>query len=125
MGIKLFSSGSSYEHSEKIKWFSDNCITKDTNTSPNPNPYRFKVKHIFKSKKHIMYIINYPDAVTYNGDKILIYNIKQENKIKKLIEDKNLDPHFLENETSPIVRFPANEEGFDLALKFLDIKGTI
>jgi len=86
-----------------------------TNTSPNPNPYRFKILRSKLIGKYLITKVNYPDCNTFEGNKIMIYeNIN----IEELYKLKVLDPHFIDNNHSPIARFKGNKEGWNLAEKF-------
>lgn len=115
MGIKLFSSGSSSNRQlSSNRWFSDGCIAS-TNVAPNPNPYKFKVISYAESDKFILLVLNYEGCTTYAGEKVLLYNIKDKYEVLQMLEDKNLDPHFLEDRLSPLMRFPASKEGFKMA----------
>ena len=113
MGIKLFSSGTSY----------NSCITPTSVTSPNPNPYRFEVIKRRDNSKYILLILKYQDCTTYNGYKVLLYKIEDKNEVDRMIRDKNLDPHFLEGNTSPILRVPYSIEGLELISNIM--KGLI
>ena len=90
-------------------------------TSPMANAFNFKVID-FKYSEESQYIaakVHYPDAIEYNGIKILVYHIERYNWLNST---KELDPHFLENKNSPIARFPGNDEGWNLALNFIGHK---
>lgn len=115
MGLKLFSSGSEICNQGVTK-----KIGPETKTKPNPNPYRFSLRNLFNSKDYVMLVVNYDDATTYDGDKILIYKRSDEGEVLGMLQAKNLDPHFLEDKVSPIARFVATEEGIGLAMKFIN-----
>jgi hypothetical protein len=109
MGISLFSSNSSSE------------ITPDTETYPNPNPYRFEVLDITESAKYFMLVLKYLDCTEYEGKKVLVYKIKHKEDVEKMLDESCIDPHFLENRISPIARFPGNVEGIVEAIKYINI----
>ena len=115
MGIKLFSSGSEICTNGKVLQ-----ITPDTDTSPNPNPHKFTLMNIYNSEKYMLVTVNYDDAVTYGGNKILIFKREDEDEVLGMIKGKNLDPHFLEDRLSPIARFPASDEGIKIAMDFVN-----
>jgi hypothetical protein len=115
MGIRIFSSGSK-TCTPCGDWVT---VTKETKTTPNPNPFRFELKNVYNTANYMMIVVNYPDATTYEGDKVLIYKRSDEPEVLKMLLDENLDPHFLEDSLSPIARFPSSDEGMKLAFKFI------
>jgi hypothetical protein len=112
MGIKLFSSGS-------VRPCSNLHTYEPEPTTPNPNPFRFELKNIYNTDNFMMLVLNYPDATTYEGDKILVFKREDESEVLKMLQEKNLDPHFLEDRLSPIARFPSSEEGVKFAMDFI------
>ena len=112
MGLKLFSSGSVTCEGAKIG--------PETKTTPNPNPYKFSLRNLYNSEKYVMLVVNYTDATTYDGDKILIYKRSDEGEVLGMLQKGHLDPHFLEDSVSPVARFVATEEGIDLAMDFIN-----
>jgi hypothetical protein len=107
MGIKPFLSWSSSQ------------VFPDTDTTPNPNKYRFTVEDTTESPKYFMVVIKYEHCTEHKGRKVLVYKIKHKEEVLSMIKDKDLDPHFLENQTSPIARFPGSIEGIALAIEFI------
>ncbi len=125
MGIKLFSSSSSGREFSGPKLFSSGSSSfycPDTDISPNPNPYRFEVIDIEQSPEYLLLILKYEGCTTYNGHKVLLYDINDKPSVLKMISDKNLDPHFLEEQVSPILRAPYNEQGLELIAKIMEKK---
>ena len=104
----LFSSKSSCKY---------NQYQSTTNTSPMANAFNFKILNfaILKGDDYIALRVHYPDATEFNGIKIMIYKKELYNWLK---QTNKLDPHFLNNNTSPIARFPGNDIGWDMALNF-------
>lgn len=84
-------------------------VTEETNTSPNPNPYRFKIMDFEQIGGYVLLRVLYPDCTTHNGHKVLVY---KHNTIDALIKKTCIDPHFLENISSPIARFPGTDAGW-------------
>lgn len=85
--------------------------------TPNPNPNRFKIKQLISLDGiYTAALIHYYGCTTYNGDKLCVYKIHPD-ELKKMLK---LDPHFIENELSPIARFPASHEGEIYAAKLLE-----
>ena len=100
----------------------DGCITYSTTTTPardgNPNKYRFELVRRLdfpKADRKVSVVeINYPDCFNYKGNKILVY--ADSAVLDEGLKSKCLDPHFLNNETSPVARFEPTEIGWILAL---------
>jgi hypothetical protein len=85
-------------------------------TPPNPNPKDFEIKKLISiDEKYTLVIVKYNGCATYNGEKIAIYKAHPNFILKADV----LDPHFLENNLSPIARFPASVEGEHYAMQFL------
>lgn len=91
MGLSLFSNG-------------------NTNP-PNPNPKSFIIKDLkeFGGGNHSVTVVEvfYPGCTTHLGMKILVF-YGTPTQIQRRVD---LDPHFLDNDSSPIARFPATLEG--------------
>jgi len=113
---RMFSSGSK----TCDNMYYSETVTKTTVTTPNPNPFKFELKNIYNSDKFMMLILNYPDATTYEGDKVLIFKREDESEVLQMIQDKDLDPHFLEDRLSPIARFASSDEGIKCAFDFIN-----
>ena len=91
-----------------MKFFSEGSVTP-----PNPNPSNFI---ILSSKNYggiVVMKVKYPGCTPYGGVKILVYT---EDALRN--QDGKLDPHFLENDCSPIARFPASKEGMEDAVNY-------
>lgn len=99
MGIKLFSSGRSCES------------TPTTPTAPNPNPYRYKLVHVEVFAKAVVVVAKYPDCTTHDGMKVLVYRKEAYEKLTN-----KMDPHFLEDDTSPFARFEPTNSGLAMAV---------
>lgn len=105
-----------------IKLFSDD--NKKYKRVETPDPVSFKVLEIYvqsfrvKDKKPVALKIKYDGCSNYNGIKILVYESKEAFEI--LSKRGSVDPHFLENEYSPIARFEPTERGWMLACKLVD-----
>ena len=99
MGMSLFSNTS------------DDC-NENTDTSPEPNPFRFEILDEHEELRTIALKVRYPNATEFNGIKILVYDITHKDWIHNT---KKLDPHFLEGEISPLVRLKGNDLGWILA----------
>ena len=64
-------------------------------------------------------MINYPDCINYEGNKILVF--EGINYIK-LYSQGSIDPHFSNNENfhSPIARFEPTDKGWSMAVKLCE-----
>ena len=94
--------------------FSD---TELSNFTPNPNPFRYKIIEKVENKDYVLLYIEYPDAVTFNGIKVLLYTVKDYKQLEGYINDIGIDPHFLEDVITPVARFKPTTEGILLAIK--------
>lgn len=109
MGLSLFSS-SSYDYQPKV-------INKNiVKYLPNPNPKNFTIKRFRQIGKYLITEINYHDSTNYEGNKILVF---ENYNIEKLKKRKSIDPHFSDNKKfkSPIARFEPTNKGWELAIK--------
>lgn len=77
--------------------FSCNNVNTD---SGNPNPFKYKITKKYEGVYYTLLFIVYPDCTNFKGEKILIYK----NEDLKRIKDNSMDPHFLEDKPSPILR---------------------
>lgn len=84
--------------------------------SPDPNPWRFKIKRYHEYNRHVGVVINYPDATTYKGDKVLVFK----GSFSKLKGRSNIDPHFTGKALDAIARFPGDPQGWDMAIRFME-----
>jgi hypothetical protein len=98
--------------------FSRSCGSNPDPALPNPNPTRFRILKVASFRRHVACRVHYPDCTTYGGEKILVDRLTD----AWLFCQKELDPHFLENEFSPIARFPATDEGWEDALVYAQQK---
>jgi hypothetical protein len=79
-----------------------------------PKPYNFTIKRIKQVNHHLVVMLNYPNCVNFNGDKILVY-------LKTLEDDflkrTTVDPHFLDSDNSPFARFSPTKSGWISAIQ--------
>jgi len=114
-----------------VGMFGSSC-SEDTPTAKplpgNPNKFRFEITRYELVGKVAVIMVHYPDCTNYGGNKILVFD--DEDALKRSISDKELDPHFLESNTSMVARFAPTDRGWGLAirfahqLRFADPKGT-
>jgi hypothetical protein len=81
---------------------------RDTNSEPNYKNCTVK-NHVRVGKYHV-YDITYHECGSYDGRKIAVYECE--------LPD-NPDPHFVEDQPSPIARFEPTDRGWDLAIQFV------
>lgn len=66
---------------------------------------------------YVLVILQYKQAKPFNGEKIAIYTMESWTKALARAPLNGIDPHFLENDTSPLARFAPTKEGEKAALK--------
>jgi len=103
MGAYCLVSGKCSDYSRK------EC--NDNYNSKNPNPKRFKILEQLEFKNSHILKVKYSDCTNFEGIKILVYYGKYRTR-------NTLDPHFFDNEDSPIARFKPTKLGYSLAIKF-------
>ena len=96
MGIKLFSSGTY-------------VFAKDTDTTPNPNPYVFEIVSESIYENCYLLLVRYKHCTTFKGLKLLLLKGDYEP-----LNTKVLDPHFIEG-NNVIARFLPTDEGLFMA----------
>lgn len=77
----------------------------------NPNPENFNVLKQIVLNGYPIFLVNYPDANNYEGNKILMYPKFFNTELLKT----KMDPHFFTKGDSPIARFEPTEFGWNLA----------
>ncbi len=86
--------------------------------SNNPNPYNFEVAEAMQIGSYVCAKVNYPDATTYEGNKVLLLGgITAE----ELAEINVLDPHFF-HDGLVVARFRPDEEGWADAQALAELK---
>lgn len=114
MGLAIGFSSNSYKTSSRVEEYSlETGVDKSKiDTSPNPNPFRFTIKEQYYYDNVAILLVNYPDCTTFNGDKILLVDRFKLRDFHK----KKLDPHFLDDESHPIIaRFKPTNNGMRMA----------
>ncbi len=97
------------------------CATRATEDSKNPDPDNFKILDYFVDGDFLLIKINYPNATNFEGNKIMLYKGV---KLLDLINSRSIDPHFYENQNSPIARFVPTDAGWEMAIKVINsLKG--
>ncbi len=94
---------------------------------PNPDPKNFEIWRYEENGDWLLVVIRYPDCINFNGDKILLYRNITIERLKGLTE---IDPHFSNKfkQITPFARFVPTEEGWNTAVKLMDVlakEGTV
>lgn len=111
MGLGIGFSNSTREY-VIIQANKHNCEFVEVNTTPNPNPYNFKIKWKSLVNGNTILLVNYPDCNTFDGNKLIL--MKGDHSKTKF---SNLDPHFFESCNNYIIgRFRPDKEGKKLAI---------
>jgi hypothetical protein len=113
MGLKLFSDGFDSRRGPDMADPSHEDYRPTTETTPNPNRYRFAVKYIMYGKRFDLVKVHYPDCNTFDGMKLLV--VKKDSVSPKM---KELDPHFFEDGFI-VARFVPTQKGTDLATELI------
>ncbi len=90
----------------------------------NPIPSRFKILESYsRGDTHIALRVTYPDALNYEGTKILMYrNID----IHQVLNAETLDPHFSDDGSlSPFARFEPTKDGWLAAKELVDVTASV
>lgn len=90
-------------------------------TSPNPNPYKFRVNRAEEVGSFVCAMVNYPHATSYEGDKILML---RDVSVEELDDLDVLDPHF-EEDGAVVARFEPTEEGWEDAIMLAQLKSLV
>lgn len=84
----------------------------------NPDAGKFTRVHTYAAGDYIVATVNYPDATTFGGNKVIVFEGLSLTDFYKLTQ---LDPHFIEG-NSIVARFPGDEKGFKNAVTFVQQK---
>ena len=79
---------------------------------PNPNPRRFEIWSTEQIGNALIANVYYEDCVNYEGHKLMVYADTREDEFRAR---KVIDPHFRNDDESPIARFEPTEGGWWLA----------
>lgn len=112
-----------------MKLFSDSCPCPTQRHPVDPDPKKFRIKEvkllqerrkIFPEQLYTYALINYPNCTTYRGDKILVYA----GDARMILQNMNsIDPHFLEDHLSPLMRLAPTLQGLGLLNRlFVEVK---
>jgi hypothetical protein len=110
MGIGLFS-----------HWSCDSFESKPASTPqwlPNPDAKNFHIHSAIQREKYLIADVNYPNCINFEGHKVMVYRSVT---LKELQNRTEIDPHFKDGDKfSPIARFIPTNEGWLMALDFVD-----
>ncbi len=128
MGMPGPCSRSSYDEPRGIKYFQDPKVqevyTDLEKVKGNPDPTRFYVIKALPVGTYLVAVIKYPDAISYEGVKVLVYEDLTEVELRRFT---TIDPHFSDSKKykSPIARFVPTNDGWDMALHFCAMMLTL
>lgn len=99
-------------------------IREKFDLSDTPDNSKFEITDVFEHAKGVIVTLKYESCenCSYEGTKILVY---KGITIMDILKWKIIDPHFSDKTPgareapSPIARFPASNEGYDMAKNFL------
>ena len=84
----------------------------------NPKPKNFHIKEAFVIGDFVSVVVNYPDCINFEGNKIMVY----EATLAEVTAQAELDPHFCSGDhLSPIARFRPDKDGRFRAIQFMDM----
>jgi len=86
------------------------CLTNESAIAPNPSPENWLLLGKYYTRNGYVLKVKYYGCTNFEGVKLLVYR-------GPYIERKLLDPHFSDDEASPIARFKPTDEGLQMALK--------
>lgn len=116
-----YPSGPIIGSSNELKIYQSPTITSNQSNSSNPDPNNYKIIKAHENKGYLVLKINYPDCNNYEGNKILVF---ENTTLIELINQKIIDPHFFQDKSnkyiSPIARFIPTENGWAMALSFVE-----
>jgi hypothetical protein len=89
------------------------CMTNYSYNSPapNPDPKRWKLLDTWFYNNAYVLKVKYLDATNFEGVKIMVYK----GKFPGYKNITSLDPHFTDDDLSPIARFRPDKEGIAMA----------
>jgi hypothetical protein len=89
-------------------------------TPGNPDPKNFKIVRMETVGNFVLILINYPDCLNYEGNKIIAVRASERAKLEDQLRGAGIDPHFCDNQkyVSPVARFMPTNEGWDMAVAF-------
>lgn len=84
-----------------------------TTGAPVPDAKHFRILDLVEVSGWTVAVVHYPGCTTYEGCKLLVYDVPPE----RVREQTILDPHFLQREDrlSPVARLAPTEEGLRMA----------
>ena len=85
-----------------------------------PDPKNYIIRKHFEQNGFLMILINFPDCINYEGDKILVFSKCTLEDLKK---QKVIDPHFSDNKKffSPMARFEPTHQGWIFGKEFIKL----
>jgi len=124
MGIIKWFSSSAYDNKKQATVVIERPVYIDREKKdlklPNPDPFNYIINKNYQMGSYLLVDITYPDCTNYEGRKLLLY---ENTTIVGLKKQRHIDPHFSSNKKfhSPIARFEPTEDGWNMAIKLIDI----
>lgn len=92
--------------------FRKSCFTNTNAIAPNPSPSNFLILDHIQFDNAYVLKVKYIGCTNFEGIKVMVFTGKYSS------EPLYLDPHFANDNKSPIARFKPDPEGWNNALKF-------
>lgn len=84
----------------------------------NPDPRNWKFRRGIEIGKYVVIEVVYPNCTNFDGHKVMVYH---GTSMRDLLERRELDPHFSDDNSSPIARFRPDKEGWEQAIAFAEM----
>jgi len=84
----------------------------DSPVRGNPIPSRYTVRRVQPVGRNLVAMLNYPDAINFEGNKILVF---EDMTIQELDQQTAIDPHFTKF-GKLLARFRPTRRGWEAAL---------
>lgn len=114
MGVNGANSNVSYGRTLSGGSSSGSSYSNYSAPNPNPDPKNFRFVQFEEVESNLVVMIEYPNCTNYEGKKILLF---KEMTLNDLFKKKEIDPHFVETDTSLMARFQPTNEGWAFAIQ--------
>ena len=91
-------------------YFARTCSTNSFAPAPNPDPSRWELIEKRAFKNAFVLKVRYFDATNFEGIKVMVYLGEY------FVKPSRLDPHFADDDNSPIARFKPDAMGWRMAI---------
>ena len=89
------------------------CYTNSECVAPNPNPKNYSVLRKESFTNATLLRVKYSGCTNFEGEKLLVF-------MGDFTPQGDLDPHFEDDDKSPVARFKPNDLGYELAKVFCE-----